>query len=139
MATDITLHCLLCETQATVPVEPPPGWKLDGGAEDIEGNLCPDHAGVDEFRRSQCPGCVACWGVGCPLFRSFAYSDKTITPDDLAQIRSGVCPARVNGTLTTNISPQGVDIRAVDLSEPSTTAAGEALANAIEAYMERYA
>lgn len=134
---DITVdvHCSLCSKRSKHTISLPDGWAHRYGGIDDEGSgFCPDHAEVADFADSQCPGCVGGWG-DCPLFRSFAYSSgRDLTPADFVAIERGVCPRRVNGTIT--VSPKGT--QTLDLSAKATTRSGVALALAIRDYCAAY-
>jgi hypothetical protein len=100
---------------------------------------CPEHAIINKFSHSQCPGCVSGWGDDCPLFKSFAYSHRvTITPVDLINIERGICPKRVNGTFGIRNTGSTVVIEDMDLSEQATTESGLALADGIRDYIKKY-
>ena len=130
----ITLTCCLCSEGERLAADVPADWQIYGGI-DVDG-FCPRHAIIAVFKDAQCPGCVGGWG-DCPLWDAFAYRDRrTLTEDDLAMIRCGVCPRRINGTLHGD-ARRGT-IENLDLSEVAPAAAGEALARAIREYWERY-
>jgi hypothetical protein len=135
-ALNVTLYCCLCTNRSEYIVEMLPGWVHSDGGIDVERDgFCPDHAVIEEFASSQCPGCVGGWG-DCPMWKAFAYSHRRdITEKDLAAIRSGVCPRRVNGTIGFNAGT-GV-IADIDLSNRAPRG-GPEFAAAIEAYIKEY-
>ncbi len=128
----VEIYCCLCAAKVKTEIPTPAGWTCGEYGHDIEDALCPQHAIIEDFKSSQCVGCVGDWGE-CPLWESFAYSKcRNILVQDLEQIRRGVCPRRVNGTF-------GFDLHArkfeeLNLSEHAPSPAGQALADAIEAY-----
>lgn len=136
---NVELTCCLCPSDTTIPVAVPDGWLVRHN-EITEGRhvFCPEHAVVNGFVSDQCPGCVGGWG-DCGLWDAFAYtSRRSLTDDDFATLRTGTCPKRTNGTFMTNNVGGKVTITDIDLSKQSTTEAGVALANAIDAYWARY-
>ena len=126
----IIATCVFCrrKTETTASVEP--GWVHNYGEIWDEDNwLCPDHAIIHEFRKSQCPGCVSSWGE-CPLFKAFAFRALSLSDLELDVIRKGVCPRRINGTFS--YSKQGIE--PLNLSEKAPDEAGNALSKAIVQY-----
>lgn len=131
----ITVSCCLCSDQFTVETVDPDGWKLRYDGTDIENGFCPKHAAIAEFADSQCPGCIGGW-MDCSLWSAFAYSgrQRDISDKDFSILKSGLCPRRVNGTMT--IGSGGIE--SLDLSERASVASGEALAQAIKDYCAEY-
>ncbi len=134
----VTLYCCLCDDKQEVEVALNPGWKHQyGEIEDERHGFCPKHAAVEAFTDNQCPGCVAGWG-DCPLWEAFAYARKrSLTDADFTTLEHGRCPRRVNGTLMTNRTADGVTVEEMDLSTPNDEG-GMALASAIRDYIERW-
>ena len=131
----IIIHCCLCEKKYEQEINSPSGWS---GVEYLEEEwaFCPDHAVIEEFSNSQCPGCVGGWG-DCGLWTGFAYERRrNLTEADLGMIRVGVCPRRVNGTLTFNSTDK--KLMNVDLSEKASTDSGTALEKSIRDYWVKY-
>lgn len=123
--------CCFCLESHETEVDFPDGWAVGSI---YEGDaLCPKHSKIAGFREN-CSGCVACWG-DCPLWKAFAYRECKLTESDFAIIRQGRCPKRVNGTM--EISP-GTGVRRIDISSPALPGSGDALADAILEYLERY-
>lgn len=131
----VSISCCLCDADHKAEIVLPDGWTHRySGIDDEEAAFCPDHAKVAYFAAEQCPGCVSGWG-DCPMWRAFAYDRRTITPEDLAIIRTGRCPRRTNGTFGMGANGRFKDI---NLSEVATSESGEAFARAIEDYCRRY-
>jgi hypothetical protein len=108
-----------------------------GGSDENEAayTFCPKCAAQAWFFDAVCPGCVSSFGQ-CGLSDSFGYAHKKrITADQLAIVRSGRCPFRVNGT--TMFSPTG-GMEVIDISEQAPTISGNAVADAIEEYIRLY-
>lgn len=119
MAQEITYYCSFCERKETVAV-PTTFATYCGG--DVEDAACAYHAPALAFLQDQCPGCVSGWGE-CGMY--MAIGNGAVTGTDLAEIRAGRCPYRVNGTMA--FGPGGMS--SIDLSKRSV--AGEAFASAI--------
>lgn len=119
MPQEVTYYCSFCDKCETV--EAPTGFATHCGG-DVENAACPDHAAAMEFLDDQCPGCVGGWG-DCAMYT--AIGNHAVTEGQIATIRAGRCPFRVNGTFS--FGPGGFE--KIDLSEKS--AAGEAFARAI--------
>jgi len=135
----LILHCNMCDAKVTIPLPLPEGWKIEGDILEEEYiGFCPRHAKIAQFLEKQCPGCVSGWGEPCPLERAFKFArTRHITEDDLNTLREGRCPYRINGSLLVNRTPEGTEIKRIDLSEPDP-AGGQALAEAIREYVERH-
>lgn len=134
MAYQLTVSCCFCSNHHKVEITLPDGWTSRHEGADDEGGFCPDHANIAEFADDQCPGCVGGWG-DCPMWSAFASSySRDITPDDLAVLRTGRCPRRVNGTFRISEGR----IKDLDISNSATAEAGAAFASAIEDYCRRY-
>lgn len=135
MKLTIDINCCLCGNKTLHEIDMPDGWvHLRSGIDEEHNGFCPDHAPIAEFAESQCPGCVGGWG-DCPMWRAFAFSGymRDITSDELASIRTGICPRRVNGTFRVT----GSCIEDIDLSKQAASG-GIAFATAIEEYIRRY-
>lgn len=120
MPQEITYYCSFCEMKETV--QAPTTFATHHGG-DVENAACRDHAPAMAFLDDQCPGCVSGWGE-CQMF--MAIGNEAVSADDLAEIRRGRCPYRVNGTIS--CGPEGV--QRLDIS--TTSKAGEFFARAIE-------
>lgn len=133
----ITVGCIFCGETFEGEIETPPGWETRYDEWELEElGFCPKHAAAAPFADNQCPGCVASWGGKCPLWQAFAYPHRrTVTEVDLATIRKGICPRRVNGTI--GFSPAG-GMETLDLSEVAPSAAGTAMEAAVREYIERW-
>lgn len=132
----ITLTCCLCSARTDVEAETPDGWELRYSDIDEDKCFCPKHVAVAEFARSQCPGCISGWGNDCPLFRAFAYSgSRNLAAGDFAKIEGGICPKRVNGTISFS---HGRGIEDVDLSDRAPAPSGVVLSQAIRDYWVAY-
>ena len=135
MKLEVKIDCCLCRNEHTTSVELPAGWTHKNDGIDDGAAFCPDHAAVAPFADSQCPGCVGGW-MDCGLWTSFAYSGRRdLTEADFATMRTGVCPRRVNGTLSFSRSE---GMKPIDLSNRAPAESGIALEVAIKAYMARY-
>lgn len=133
----VTVHCCLCDGRTEHVVDMPEGWVHRYGGVDVEQDgFCPTHATVEAFAADQCLGCVSGWGE-CGLWQGFAFRAFTLTDDDMASIRRGICPKRVNGTLSVTTGP-GAGVEEIDISERASTESGEALAQAILDYVQQY-
>jgi len=119
MSQEIEYWCAFCDKREKV--EAPTTFRTHYG-HDVEDAACPDHAGAMEFLGDQCPGCVGGWG-DCQMFT--LVGNRSVSPDDLTTIRSGICPHRVNGT--SSFGPGG--FTAINLSKKSRY--GGAFADAI--------
>lgn len=120
MSQEITYYCSFCDKSETVKAPTTFTSYLDA---DVENAACRDHTAAMAFLHDQCPGCVSGWGE-CRMF--MAIGNKEVTSDDLAIIRQGKCPHRVNGTCF--LGANGLE--QIDISE--TSESGEAFARAIE-------
>lgn len=140
----VTIYCSLCDAKHTAEIELPSAWHGAYDGIDDEHGLCPKHQAVQAFKDSQCPGCVGGWG-DCGLFDSFAFSGRTkprgataLSELDFKRLRRGVCPRRVNGTMSVHSFPNGnVTVEDVNLSTVEVDG-GRALAKAINEYIEKY-
>lgn len=128
--TTITLYCSFCmeKSERVVSFD---GWETRYGGIDHENAICPQHAGAKAFVDDQCPGCVSGWG-DCGLSNAANLMPNT---EDLSQaerykIAAGICPRRVNGTMTMTATSKGVVVGELDISEPSE--AGNAMLLAID-------
>ncbi len=130
---NIEISCHFGDMKTELSVDPGLKWV---GVDDIytEG-FCENHAKIEEFTGSQCPGCVGGWG-DCELWTAFAHRSRGLTEEDFAKIRKGICPKRTNGTIMVNADMRKVE--SVDLSEKANDESGAALEIAIREYWERY-
>jgi hypothetical protein len=134
----INITCCLCSAKHKAKAQIPDAWCIDSEI-DVENGFCPDHAPIDEWRASQCPGCVGGW-MDCGLWKGFAYRryrhnmNETLNEIELATVKAGTCPRRVNGTFGVS----GGLVHAIDLSERAETNAGKALVDAIKSYWLKY-
>lgn len=129
MSQTITYYCAFCDAKETV--EAPTTLSTYCGG-DVVDALCPDHVDALGFLRDQCPGCVSGWGM-CPMYMAIAHG--RVSDDEIAAIRGGRCPHRVNGSFVVSVE-RGVAEE--DMSVLSTH--GEAMIRAIrdaEAKAER--
>ena len=134
MKIEVSFACCMCLEEHLAEVVLPDGWDCRYDQVDEEHAFCPRHAKVADFAGDQCPGCVGGW-QDCGLWSAFAHKNsRTLTENDFAVIRTGVCPKRVNGTFS--IGPQGM--KTEDISERATTESGVALADAIKEYWIRF-
>ncbi len=135
---EFDLDCMFCDKKARMALELPSGWK-SRGAPYLENDIfCQDHNLIIDFLDAQCSGCVGGWG-DCGLFRSFAYDhDKDFSEEDAEQLRKGICPRRVNGTMESNVDENGLTLKDVDLSELATSESGTLLAKSIQEYLEKF-
>jgi hypothetical protein len=134
MTLRIAISCCLCDQEFKAECEPPPGWEYEYAEVGNDKGFCPKHAAVLDFVNSQCPGCVGGW-MDCPLWQAFAYThSQDIDAEDFAKIETGICPRRVNGTMS--VGARGIED--LDLSERAPVESGIALAQAIRDYCERY-
>ncbi len=135
----VILSCAFCSAKHSRELSDPHGWGLVDDMEQ-EFSHCPKHAAIEGFIDSQCPGCVSSWG-DCGLWKSFAWAGKRrdLTERELLTIRMGVCPRRVNGTLSVVREDGGTaEVKNIDLSEQSSVEHGAALELAIRNYMVEY-
>lgn len=132
----VTIHCGFCSESAEAEIDLPDGWKHHvGGIDDEHDGFCPSHSPVAAFADAQCAGCVGGWG-DCPMWQAFDGSrPRTITDADLTTLERGICPRRVNGTMSVVL---GGGVEAIDISEQATHEAGKAFADAIREYCDRY-
>ncbi len=119
MPQEIEYHCSFCTRREKVIA---PTEFVTRYGHDIEDAACPDHAGAMKFLDDQCPGCVGGWG-DCGMYT--AVGNQSVTDAEMATIREGRCPYRVNGT--SSFSSSG--FQSIDLSEKS--GAGAAFAAAV--------
>lgn len=135
MKIDLHITCCLCGESYDTEINLPDGWDHRYGGIDSEVGFCAKHASVADWADSQCPGCVGSW-MDCALWRGFTYShQRDLTNDELNVIRTGTCPRRTNGMF--GFSRSG-GMQKIDLSEPAITHGGEAFAQAILDYWEKY-
>lgn len=127
----VTVHCsgIMCENTYEFEI---PDWTGDYDTEG--GAYCPECNQQERWFGTVCPGCVEGY-PDCALSKSFAYSERTITSDQLRGIRSGVCPFRTGGTF--GVSREG-GITSIDLSERAPVGNGDAIAGDIERYCKEY-
>ncbi len=113
------------------------GWAMTYPAIDVEQAFCPDHAVIADFTNTQCSGCVGGWG-DCGLWEDFAYGKerRNLNERDFTQIRQGVCPRRVNGTMMFDANVEKIEN--IDLSKQAPNQVGAALEQAIKDYWRRY-
>jgi hypothetical protein len=130
----VTISCGFCPTSHEQTIVVPDGWATRYSGTDVENGFCPAHSAAEPFVDAQCPGCVAGWGE-CPLWDGFAFDERKLTQEDMAQVERGVCPKRINGTLMVR-NPGGVE--SINLSEQAPTEAGVAMAGAIKDYWANY-
>lgn len=132
----VHLSCPMCNDKHEIIVNTPKEWRLRRDDVDVEDSaFCPKHAGVVDFLKDQCPGCVCSFGE-CPLTDSYAYgARRTLTEDDLNVMEhQGRCPKRVNGTFS--VGAGGESVIEINLSERSES--GAAMAGAIRDYITRW-
>ena len=91
--------CDICGAEINFTVEDLPQWIYPNEVS-IEATIfCPIHAEINNFLKSQCPGCVESWS-GCSLRRAFSYHEMKLTENDMDIIRKEHrCPKRINGTM----------------------------------------
>ncbi len=132
----ITITCSLCAASHDADIQLPEGWSTRYDGTDVEDGFCPKHQAVAAFAESQCPGCVGGW-TDCPMWKAFAYSHgRDIRPSDYKAIEQGICPRRVNGTMS--ISRGAAAMQDIDLSDRAPPESGAAFAQAIRDYCEAY-
>ena len=139
--TKITISCdgILCQNE--FELDAPSGWSgridLDFGG-DSSYLFCSDCAKQGDWFDSQCPGCV-CGYPDCGLGESFRYCDNrlSISAENFKSIRAGVCPFRVNGSFSFDSNTRKFE--SINLSEQAATESGNAVADAIGAYINKYA
>ena len=131
------ISCCMCPESWKTTITLPDGWATRYDGTDQEHGFCPEHALISGFCNSQCPGCVGGWG-DYPLFDAFAYTSKkmSLTEADFDAIESGVCPKRVNGTMSFD-TRTGV-METLDLRDDLCVAGGKTLSQAIKDYVKRY-
>jgi hypothetical protein len=131
----VTLSCCLCAETVEIETPTPEGWAIRYEDIDAENCFCPKHQPIQFFAISQCPGCTGGW-MDCPMWRAFAYShSRDVTNADLAKIELGICPRRVNGTMTFSAADGFKD---ENLSERAPAESGVAFAQAIREYCATY-
>ncbi len=137
MKAEVHISCCLCREEHVVEIDLLDGWAMTYPAIDEEQAFCPDHAVIAEFTNTQCSGCVGGWG-DCGLWEDFAYGKerRNLSESDFAQIRQGLCPRRVNGTMMVDMSAGKIEN--MDLSRRAPTLVGNALERAIKDYWQRY-
>lgn len=126
----------MCQNKTAQEIELPDGWDHQYGEIDDERNtFCPGHAAIKPFTDNQCVGCVGGW-TECDMWRAFAYSGRaTITEDDFAALERGICPRRVNGTIS--FDSRSAKIEDIYLSSEEVKS-GKAFAAGIRDYIKRY-
>lgn len=130
----ITVWCgaILCDN--TVDLELPAGWVGESDAEDTW-LFCPKHAIQEKFFGAQCSGCVEHY-PDCSLVKAYGYDRSPgLTEAQLATVRSGYCPFRINGFFEVSIS-SGIIAR--NLSNKADEEASNAIADAIIAYQKEF-
>ena len=134
---NITHYCDFCGKKHEAKHYLPKDWVASDKHVE-KGVMCPEHSIINEWKESQCPGCVGGWGE-CALWHGFAfsYNDEPLNITEIESVRRGICPRRTNGTLFVSTVPGEKLISDVDLSEKAPTEAGEAFADAIDDYMSR--
>ena len=141
----VIVHCdgIMCGGKIVLPM--PSGWTgivETGGYANVVYCPKPTCQLQDAWFSSQCPGCVGGYS-DCALGRSFLYdqvSRRTITPEQIATIRSGRCPVRTEGMVRTHVTSGGFQVDVGSDGRPACDApgAGDAVADAIEAYIAAY-
>jgi len=131
------LSCCICSKDELVIEVDTKGWVSVHGDEISEEDFfCPEHAIIERWCAAQCPGCVAGWGE-CGLWRAFAYTkSEGLTEDQYQSIADGVCPFRINGSMTVDTVYNLIEKS--DISEIGSNESGECLVNAIKEYCERH-
>lgn len=130
---NLKINCCLCPNNIIASTSIPKNWAL---IDDIEKDgFCNKHSNIEPFLSSQCSGCVGGW-MDCRLWRSFAFSEPTITENDLETLKKGICPQRTNGTsflsANSNLKLEDLNLDNIDIQS------GTAFANAIVEYIAKY-
>lgn len=128
------------KNKVTAKVDMPEGWTIPE-QEICEGAphhqpLCPDCAKQGEWFESVCPGCTSS-PRECGLFRLFAYGkySKGLNKGQRQTVKAGVCPVRINGTIS--FEP-GKGFEDINISDRAPEDSGEAVLAGIDAYMAKY-
>lgn len=132
---EINHSCDMCSESFTSKIESPNEWHC-GDTVDVDSDVfCPKHKEIRAFKSAQCPGCVASW-KDCGLWKAFAHGKYStgISMDQRKHIASGICPFRVNGTMS--FSARG--LKSIDLSDKAQESSGIALLAAIDDYIKKY-
>ena len=131
MKLTINLSCFMWDDPnegPAVEVELPEGWSTDT-ERDIETALCPAHAPIRRFLSAQCPGCVSSFEDPCLLRKSWEpRAEVPYGETDRAMVRQGICPRRLNGTMSRGA------LRSIDLSDAADAEASACFADAIDRY-----
>ncbi len=136
MKAEVHISCCLCREKHVIEIGLADGWAMTYPAIDVEHTFCPAHAAIAEFTNTQCSGCVGGWG-DCGLWEDFAHQGKRdLSDDDFAQLRQGICPRRVNGTMMFDADIGKLEN--INLSKQAPTQVGAALEQAIRDYWVRY-
>jgi hypothetical protein len=131
----LEIGCCFCEDKFSMEFEAP-GWAVQSAYVDEEMGFCPKHSPIEQFTNYQCVGCVSGWG-DCGMWRAFAYSKNEMTDDYHRSLRAGVCPKRVNGTISVSIERGFSRMDDLNISSPAAVA-GAAFSVAIEEYIAKY-
>lgn len=139
----VIVHCdgIMCDEEIVLPL--PPGWTGIVTVHEYKNIVfCPKPTCQlqDAWFSSQCPGCVGGYS-DCALGRSFLYANRrTITPEQIALIRSGRCPVRTEGMVRAHVTSEGFQVDVGSDGRPAcdVPGAGDAVADAIEAYIAAY-
>lgn len=129
----VNISCCLCTESWKQDIHVPDEWATHYDCIDDEKGFCPKHAKVAGFFNDQCPGCVEGW-TECELWTAFAYSAMHLTSADMLCISKGSCPRRTNGTF----SIKDGQIEHINISDRASSESGQALADAIMEYSEKY-
>lgn len=136
----VKIQCdgILCDNEFEINL---PGWlcrnddiELGGDSSYLfcQRNECQEQA---KWFDAQCPGCVTGFPE-CGLGRSFGHSDsKGLTAEQEKQIRAGTCPFRINGSFGFS---RETGFQELHLDEPAVAGPGDAVVDAIHAYLEKY-
>jgi len=139
----VIVHCdgIMCDEEIVLSL--PVGWTgivETGGYASVV--YCPKPACQlqDAWFSSQCWGCVGTYS-DCALGHSYLYANRrTITPEQVAVIRSGRCPVRTEGMVRAHVTSEGFQVDVGSDGRPAcdVPGAGDAVADAIEAYIAAY-
>lgn len=130
MTAEIVVHCsgIMCENIYEFKISDWTGdYDTEGGA------YCPECKEQEQWLGATCCGCIEGY-PDCELSKSFVYSERTITQDQLNIIRSGVCPFCTGGTFGVNRG----NVTLIDLSELAPEGSGDSIADGIEGYCKEY-
>ncbi len=117
MLVEAYLSCCLCSESKKVQVQIPEAY---GNVSLFDEKcLCEKHSPLEEWINKQCKGCVAGW-ADCSLWDDFQYKQNKLTKQDMNSIQQGICPRRVNGSISVyNNKTEGIKIEELDDSNKS--------------------